>query len=77
MNHRSIEEAQQRYSKLRLKNRDVVRVCFSTNGDLSFAVNGVDYGVAYWLPSVEHVLPVAFLCVPNTIEFCGDLEWSG
>jgi hypothetical protein len=52
-----------------------VRVCFHRNKDLSFSVNGVDYGVAYSLPYVEHVLPIAYLCVQNSIEFCGGLEW--
>jgi hypothetical protein len=27
------------------------------------------------LPYVEHVLPIAYLCVQNSIEFCGGLEW--
>jgi hypothetical protein len=67
--------ARERYSTIRLKIHDVVRVCFHRNKDLSFAVNGVDYGVAYSLPYVEHVLPIAYLCVQNSIEFCGGLEW--
>ena len=54
---------------------DVIRCCFHANGDISFGVNGKDYGVAFSGVSAEEVTPFACLYLPNSIEFLGEIEY--
>lgn len=63
------------YGPAQWKIGDVVRVFFAANGDVRFAVNGKDYGVAFAQLPAREVWPFASLYLPNSIEFVGEAEY--
>ena len=56
---------------------DTVQVTFDHAGDVTFAVNGTSYGVAFGNIGYQRVWPLARVYLPNSVEMVGEPRYFG